>query len=112
MGTICNFGLGLMAAGVITAATLSAADAKPARCFTTDDGYYDCDFRGLDATGSFRIQAPGYPAYTLEVYRRGFAYGSVTLGGRNVALPGQYVRSREDGACWNNPETGTKLCAW
>lgn len=29
-----------------------------------------------------------------------------------LALPGQFVRSRDDGACWNNPQTSTKLCAW
>jgi hypothetical protein len=23
-----------------------------------------------------------------------------------------FVRSRDDGACWNNPQTNTKLCAW
>lgn len=99
-------------AGLAALACTSAASAKPARCFTTDDGYFNCDFRGLDTLGSFRIRAPGYPTYTLEVYRRGFAYGSVTLSGRTVNLPGQYVRSRDDGACWNNPETGTRLCAW
>ena len=85
-----------------------SAEAKRARCFTTDDGYYPCSFRALDDAGSFRISAPGYPTFTLEVDQPGFAYG--TINGR--PLPGQYVRSRDDGACWNNPETDTKLCAW
>lgn len=88
------------------------AHAKPARCFTTDDGYYPCDFRGLDRAGSFTIRAAGYPTFTLEVDRPGFAYGFVNFGDRNIPLPGQYVRSRDDGACWQNPETNTKICAW
>lgn len=93
-------------------AAMSAAEAKPARCFTTDDGYFSCDFRGLDNAGSFRIKARGYPTYTLEVDQPGFAYGYADFGDGNVSLPGQYVRSRDDGACWANPETSTKICAW
>ena len=88
------------------------ATAKPARCFTTDDGYYDCNFRGLDRDGSFEISARGYPTYSLWIDRPGFAAGFVNLGGRNIALPGLYVRQRDDGACWANPETNTKICAW
>lgn len=41
-----------------------------------------------------------------------FGYAQFEAGGRNVALPRMFVRSREDGACWNNPATDTKLCAW
>jgi hypothetical protein len=89
-----------------------AASAKSARCYTSDDGYYSCSFRGLDDAGSFRISAPGYPTFTLEVDSPGFAYGYADYGSGNVSLPGQYVRSRDDGACWNNPETSTKICAW
>ena len=104
------FGAGVCAAAFL--ALSMSAEAKRARCFTTDDGYYPCNFRGLDSAGSFSISAPGYPAITLEVDQPGFAYGTIRLGGRNVSLPGQYVRSRDDGACWNNPETSTKICAW
>lgn len=100
------------AAVVVLMAFATPASAKPARCFTSDDGYFQCDFRGLDSLGSFRIRAAGYPTYTLEVDQPGFAYGYVNLGGRNIPLPGQYVRSRDDGACWQNPETNTKICAW
>ena len=102
-------GAGVCVALVLASAT---AEAKKARCFTTDDGYYPCNFRGLDSAGSFSISARGYPTVTLEVDQPGFAYGSITLGGRNVSLPGQYVRSSDDAACWNNPETSTKICAW
>jgi hypothetical protein len=95
-----------------TSAWAGAAEAKRARCFTTDDGYYACDFRGLDDAGSFRISASGHPTFTIEVDQPGFAYGYADYGSGNVSLPGQYVRSRDDGACWNNPETSTKICAW
>jgi len=110
-----NSGRILLGGGLCVAAMLAlsaGAEAKRARCFTTDDGYYQCNFRGLDGAGSFRISAPGYPTITLEVDQPGFAYGTINFGGRNVPLPGQYVRSRDDGACWNNPETNTKICAW
>ena len=96
----------------LLAVSAGPAAAKSARCFTTDDGYYNCAFRGLDGAGSFRISAPGHPTYTLEVDRPGFAWGYANYGSGNVSLPGQYVRSRDDGACWNNPQTNTKLCAW
>ncbi len=55
---------------------------------------------------------PATRAYTLWVDRPGFAFASVNFGGRDVSLPGQYVRQRDDGACWANPETNTKICAW
>lgn len=95
------------------ALTATAAHAKPARCYTTDDGYYACEFQSLDKAGSFTITAPGKPTFTLEVDRPGFAFGLADFGsGRAVALPGMFVRSREDGACWHNPETEVKICAW
>lgn len=112
MRAAARFTIGMLAAAAGLAAAISAADAKRARCFTTDDGYYPCNFRGIDDAGSFTIWAGGYPTFTLEVDRPGFAYGYADYGTGNVSLPGQYVRSRDDGACWNNPETSTKICAW
>lgn len=100
----------LAAAGASLAAT--AAEAKPARCYTTDDGYYACNFRGLDAAGSFRISAAGHPTYTIEVVERGVAYGYANFGGGAVSLPGQYIRQRSDPACWANSSTGAAICAW
>lgn len=97
---------------VALAAAIVGAEAKPARCFTTDDGYFQCDFRATDSAGSFRLSARGYPTYLIEVDRPGFAYGFIDLGSRSVPLPGMYVRQRDDGACWANPETNTKICAW
>jgi len=27
-------------------------------------------------------------------------------------LPGRYLRSEDDPACWENDETETKICVW
>ncbi len=70
------------------------------------------DFVATDRQGSFEISARGKPTYSLIVDQPGFASAFVNLGGRNVSLPGMYVRSSDDGACWNNPETSTRICAW
>jgi hypothetical protein len=103
----------LLAVSVVgLAAMCSAALAKPAHCFTTDDGYYDCDFRGLDQAGSFTIKAAGYPTYTIEMEKAGFGFGYADFGSGNVSLPGHYTRNRNDGACWDNSETNTQICAW
>jgi hypothetical protein len=91
---------------------LSAAQAKPARCYTTDDGSFPCEFRATARDGSFKISAPGKPTYILNVTEPGIAYGFVNLGGRNVALPGRYLRSRSEPACWDNDSTTTRICAW
>jgi len=98
-------------AGVLPALISTAASAKPARCFASDDGYFDCDFQMTDSAGSFTIEGPS-ATYTLVVERPGFASGFVNLGNRNIPLAGLYVRQRDDPACWSNPETSTKICAW
>jgi hypothetical protein len=89
------------------------ANAKAARCFTTDDGYYNCNFQGFGGDGSFVISAPNRPTFTLSMVQPGVAYGSADFGtGRNVNLPGQYIRSRQDAACWVNNATKSQICAW
>jgi hypothetical protein len=104
----------LVASAVVLAslAVCQQAVAKPARCFTTDDGYFPCDFRALDRQGSFEIAAPAKPTYSLWVDSPGFAAGFINFGDRNISLPGMYVRQSDDAACWANPETDTKICAW
>lgn len=96
------------------AVAASPALAKSARCFTTDDGYYDCRFEATAKDGSFEISAPGYPTFALVMDRPGVAwgYGIFEPGGRSVALPGRFFRSKRDGACWVNDETGVEICAW
>lgn len=96
---------------VLLAAT-QTGHAKPARCFTTDDGHYGCDFRSLDRAGSFSIAAPGKPTFTLWVDSPGVAAGFASFGDRDVSLPGMFHRQRDDGACWQNDATGIRICAW
>ncbi|MEZ5812028.1 MAG: hypothetical protein R3D45_11505 [Rhizobiaceae bacterium] len=96
----------------VVAGALPAA-AKPARCFTTDDGYYACNFTFVEGDGSFQISAPGVTTYRLIMDDTpGFAWGFARFSDRFVPLPGQYVRQSDDPACWSNPETSTKMCAW
>jgi hypothetical protein len=90
---------------------INAAEAKSARCFTTDDGSFPCQFRATARDGSFEISAPGKPTYILNVIEPGVANGFVNLGGRNVSLPGRYLRSKTEPECWLNDSTRTKICA-
>ena len=100
----------VVAAALVGAA--SVAEARPAKCFTTDDGNYACDFTSMGSDGSFRISARGKPTYTLTMMGPGVATGFVNVTGRNVALPGQFRRSPRDRACWANDATGVRICAW
>jgi hypothetical protein len=87
------------------------AAARPARCFTSDNGFYDCAFVA-GRRGGFTISAPGKPTVILDIDAPGIAYGFAGLGGRNVALPGRYRRAATDPACWDNDVTGARVCAW
>ena len=91
-----------------------SAAAKSARCFTTDDGEYDCTFVATDADGSFEISAPDKPKFSVCDLRAGsgLRFGDYNDGGGNVALPGRYLRSQSDPACWVNEDTETQICAW
>ena len=95
----------------LTALGMGSAEARPARCFTTDDGYFDCDFQPTDRDGSFTIAGPN-ATYIVNIERPGEAYAFVNLGSRNISLPGVYVRESDDSACWANSETDTRICAW
>lgn len=88
------------------------AEARPARCFTTDDGRYACDFVSTGRDGSFRISARGKPTYVLEMIAPGVATGFVNFGPRNVSLPGRFIRSTRDRACWENDATNVRVCVW
>ena len=66
-----------------------------------------------DKDGSFKITASGKPRFILIMDSPGIASGFADYGtGRNVYLPGQYIRQNKDRACWENSETKTKICAW
>ena len=88
------------------------AQAKPARCFTTDDGEFRCQFLATDRNGSFMISAPGKPSYRLNTAEPGVAYGFMSLGSKTISLPGRYLRDKNEPACWVNDSTQTKICAW
>ncbi|NDV85576.1 hypothetical protein GTW51_02570 [Aurantimonas aggregata] len=104
-GVAALLGAGLLLLGQ------TAADARPAQCFATDDGHFACDFRTTDSAGSFTIVGPE-ATYIVLVDSPGRAFGFVNLGNRNIPLAGPFVRERADPACWANAETGTRICAW
>ena len=80
----------LAAAVALALSRRGGAEAKSARCFTTDDGEYDCAFVATDADGSFEITAPDKPKFSLVISEPGvaFVFGDYNDGGGNVALPG------------------------
>ncbi|HEX2019526.1 MAG TPA: hypothetical protein VGO17_11350 [Aurantimonas sp.] len=98
-------------AGIVLPLLSTAAAAKPAQCFATDDGYFDCDFQMTDAAGSFTIEGPD-ATYILLIDTPGHALGFVNLGTRNIPLAGTFVRESGDPACWANDAVGTRICAW
>lgn len=101
-----------LAVALAVLAVPQTASARPARCFTTDDGHYPCDFRGTGG-GSFEITAPGKPGYRVTIDAPGEAQASGDFAtGRWVPLPGPYLRSQRDGACWVSGATNTSICAW
>lgn len=102
---------GLLATVVLVCCVAPGADAKTAHCFTTDEDSYTCEFRITDAHCSFEVSASGKPTYVLEILEPGVAFGYVNLGQRNIPLPGRYLRSPSDPACWVNDTTQARLCA-
>jgi hypothetical protein len=102
----------VLATGALCVVTVSGAEAREARCFTTDDGSFPCDFRMTAPDGSFEISAPGKPTYILNMSEKDAAFGFVRLDARNTALPGRYLRSKDEPGCWRNDVTSAKICAY
>jgi len=102
----------LLAASVLCVAMGGGAEARAARCFTTDEGSFQCDFRMTDRDGSFQISAPGKPTYILTMSEKDVAFGFLRLDTRNTALPGRYLRSKTERGCWLNDVTPAKICAY
>ena len=91
-----------LATAILVAAigfTAAPALAKSARCYTSDDGYFPCRFAATDSDGSFEISGRGF-GFSMVMDKPGFGFGYLGLGDDSTALPGEYVRSRDDGACW------------
>ncbi len=102
----------VLAAAAVVVIGATAVEARPARCSTSDDGAYPCDFRATGRDGSFVISARGKPTYFVNMDGAGRAFVHADFGtGRNVALPGPYVRSPADRACWIY-EGKSRICAW
>ncbi|MGE0503046.1 MAG: hypothetical protein AB7I79_19865 [Rhizobiaceae bacterium] len=112
MTTLRSIGFGGIALAAALAAATPDAEAKKARCFTSDDGAYPCEFKTIDGDGSFEITAPGHPGYQLVLEPAGFAFGYANFGDRWVSLPGHFDRATDDRACWDNSETSVRICAW
>jgi hypothetical protein len=89
-----------------------AGEARAERCFTTDEGSFQCDFRTTDRDGSFQISAPGKPTYVITMSEKDVAFGFVTSGIRVLALPGRYLRSNTERGCWLNDVTSAKICVY
>ena len=102
----------ILVVAAVFLAMIGAGDARPARCFTTDEGSFPCDFRVTGSDGSFQISAPGKPTYILTISEKDIAFGFVNLGGRNTPLPGRYLRSKTERGCWVNDTTSAKICAY
>lgn len=102
----------LLVVSALSVAMGGTAEARAVRCFTTDEGSFQCDFRMTDRDGSFQISAPGKPTYTLTMSEKDVAFGFVMLGARNTALPGRYLRSKTEPGCWLNDVTSAKICAY
>ena len=102
---------GAFLTSVVLCAATAGAEARAARCFTSDEGNYACDFHSTASDGSFEISAQGKPTYSLVIDSPDVAFGFVKLGGRNTALPGRYKRDPADRACWVNDATSARICA-
>ena len=104
----------LAGAVALAVALPGSAMAKDAWCYSSDDGEYACNFKSLDANGSFEISADGMPTFLVWIDTPGQAFVSAIfgVGTRAVSLPGTYYRSEEDGACWVSDATDTEICAW
>jgi hypothetical protein len=102
--------LAALAGGTVLAA--APAEAKQARCYNSDDGYYTCHFRQFGGNGSFTVSAPARPTYTISIVQRGVADGFADYGNGSFALPGTFYRSQQDRACWVSDATGFSICAY
>jgi hypothetical protein len=104
----------ITAFGAVAALTLAAgaAQARPADCTVSGGNTYVCDFTQQDGDGSFTITARGKDTYILVMNGDNTAFGFLRVRGqgRNVALPGTFIRNPSDTACWVNDATQVSIC--
>ncbi|WMS43425.1 hypothetical protein RDV64_03200 [Acuticoccus sp. MNP-M23] len=103
--------LAALAAGAFSLAVVPV-EAKPARCYSTDEGDYACDFKQFGGDGSFTVSAPLRPTYTISITGRDEADGFSDYGNGNIPLPGPFYRSSSDRACWISDATAFEVCAY
>ena len=104
--------LALPLAAALCLIAAAPAIAAEARCYNSDDGDYDCRFSQFGGDGSFVVSAPMRPTYTLEMLSDGVASAFGDFGSGNRFLPGPFLRSRTDPACWISEATGFALCVY
>jgi hypothetical protein len=107
-----------IALAVVVAAGFALSQSAQARprivtCWVTGVGQYPCTFTPIGGDGSFRISARNRDAYIMSLNGDGTAYAFVQVRGRgrNVALPGVYVKDQADRACWANSDPPFRICA-
>lgn len=99
-----------LAATLLALGAALPAQAREARCHTSDDGTYACDFEQFGGDGSFVVSAPMRPTYTLEIVDEGVGEAFGDFGSGNRFLPGPFFRSQDDPACWVSEATDFMLC--
>jgi hypothetical protein len=105
--------LAVIAAASFVLAQNAEARPKSATCFVTGVGNYACTFTPIGGDGSFRITARGRDTYMLTLNGDDTAYAFLQIRGRgrNIALPGVYVRDYADRACWASSDPAFRICA-
>jgi hypothetical protein len=78
-------------------------------CFTTGNGSFPCEIRPTDANGSFEISAPNIK-YIFNMAEPGVAWVFLGVGEKTVPLPGPFLRSKSEPACWENEAKTDKIC--
>jgi hypothetical protein len=104
----------IAAFGAATLLSLAAgtAQARPADCTVSGGNTYLCEFTPQGGDGSFTITARGKDTYILQMNGDNTAFGFVRVrgAGRNVALPGTFIRNPSDTSCWVNDATQVSIC--
>jgi hypothetical protein len=104
--------IGVVASALVVGQSVQAKP-KSATCFVTGIGNYPCTFTPMEADGSFKISARNKDTYILTMNgdNTAFAFVQVRGRGRNIALPGTYIRDPADRACWANFDPSFRICA-
>lgn len=100
------------AAFLLLAANSFSVQARPATCFASGMGKYDCEVNLVEFNGSFSMSAPGKPTFMLIFDAPGYAFGFISENDKMRALPGPFEQEAAEPACWQNLQDDSRLCAW